>query len=94
MNLSSVRDLPAAAAPHVRKEDKNVVEDLQMHEHPDRWGGDAGDSEPVRSLRTLDDDGEETELAAHENSAAGASSIRGGGLWNGAALVPNKRLSA
>lgn len=43
-------------------------------------GGDADDSEPVRSLTTLDDDGEETELAAHENSAAGASSIRGGGL--------------
>lgn len=34
--VHEVLNLPAAAGPHVSQEDEGVVENLQMHEHPDR----------------------------------------------------------
>lgn len=45
---------PATARVHVSQEDENVVENFQMCEHPDRWGESDGESEPVRSLQTLE----------------------------------------
>lgn len=76
---------PAAARIHVSQKDENVVENFQMHEHPDRWGerdGD-GESEPVRSLQTLEWwRGNWATAWNFQNSRRG--------LWNGAALVPTR----
>lgn len=34
--LNTKLNSPAAVRPHVSQENENVIENLQMHEHPDR----------------------------------------------------------
>lgn len=36
MSQANKLNSPAAVRPHVSQENENVIENLQMHEHPDR----------------------------------------------------------
>lgn len=75
------------AQPHVSQENGNAIENLQMHEHPDRWGG-------WRSLRArpkpADSEAVQRKLSYQHMQLHQGIQDSSRGLWNGAALAPTR----